>query len=170
VRDARSKVDTANLLLLQTELRAPIDGKVESLRVHAGQTVQAGEWVARVVRDETPRSLVAFVPERDAAFLRVGAFAHVEVDKLPAGEFGLAEARVVRVGSELAEPAEVAAALGDAAPKGVHVRVELALQDGPGTARVRPYLRPGTLVTARIALRDRRLLAIVFEPARKWLR
>jgi hypothetical protein len=30
-------------------------------------------------------------------------------------------------------------------------------------------LRSGTLVTARIALRDRRLLSIIFEPARRWL-
>jgi len=169
VREARTKLDTANMLLQQTELRAPIAGKVESLRVNPGQTVQAGEWVARVVRDELPKALVAFVPERDAAFLRTGARAYVEVDKLPTGEFGLARAHVVRVGGELADASELAAALGDVAPKGPHVRVDLELDDTPETRKVRPFLRAGTVITARITLRDRRLLAIVFEPLRKWL-
>jgi len=170
IREARAKLDASNMLLQQTELRAPIAGRLESLRAQAGQTVQAGEWIARVVRDGSPQTIVAFVPERDAAFLRVGAQARVEIDKLPAGEFGLARAHIERVGAELADAAELTAALGEGVLTGPHVRVELTLDDAPETERVRQFLRAGTLVTARIALRDRRLLAIVFEPFRKWLK
>jgi hypothetical protein len=89
----------------------------------------------------------------------------VELDQLPVGEFGQLPAQVVRIADELAEPSELSEAFGDGAPHGPHVRVELALLG----ARTRA-LRAGTQVTARIALRDRRLLALVFEPARRWLR
>lgn len=171
VSEARTRRDSARMLLDQTVLRAPIAGRLESLRVHPGQVVQPAEWIARVVRDETPRAITAFVPERDAAFLRVGAKGSIEIDQLPAGEFGHAVAVVTRVAGELAERSELTAALGeDSAPHGPHVRVELALQHDAASAGVWPHLRPGTLVTARIALRERRLFAIAFEPARRWLR
>lgn len=169
VRESRGRRDALALLLSQTELHAPSAGRVESLRVQPGQVVQAAEWVARIVSDAAPSTLLAFVPERDVAFLRSGAAANVELDQLPVGEFGLARAHVTRVADELADPSELTSALGANAPEGPHVRVELTLDDDPSSARIKPYLRPGTLVTARIALRDRRLLAIVFEPARKWL-
>lgn len=169
VSEAQARRDAARVLLQQTELRAPIAGKLESVRAAAGQVVQAGQWFARVVREQVPETILAFAQERDAAFLAPGASATIEIDQLPVSEFGLAKARVVRVGSDLAEPSDLAAALGEAAPKGAFVRVELKLDTGADHERVRPLLRPGTLVTARIVLRDRRLLAIVFEPARRWL-
>ena len=169
VREARTRRDAVRVLLQQTELTAPIEGKVESLRGHPGQVVQAGEWIAKVVRDDVPSTLLAFVPERDVAFLRVGARASVEVDQLPVGEFGHVDARVVRVAGELADRSELVSAFGEAAPNAPHVRVELEVLPNATTARARSYLRPGTLVTARIALRERRLLTIAFEPARRWL-
>lgn len=169
VREARAQRDSVRSLLKQTELRASSTGLVESLRVHAGQVIQAGDWVARVVRDEAPRTLVAFVPERDVAFLRPGAIAAVELDQLPMGEFGHLDAQVVRVAGELADRSELVAALGDSASSAPHVRVELRVLATAGGARLGTRLRPGTLVTARIPLRERRLLAIVFEPARRWL-
>lgn len=171
VSEARTRRDSVRILLDQTVLRAPIAGRLESLRVQPGQVVQAAEWIARVVRDDTPRAITAFVPERDAAFLRAGAKGSVEIDQLPAGEFGHAVAKVTRVAGELADRSELTAALGeDSAPRGPHVRVELELQQDAASAKIWPYLRPGTWVTARIALRERRLLAIAFEPARRWLR
>ncbi|HEX5657860.1 MAG TPA: HlyD family efflux transporter periplasmic adaptor subunit, partial [Polyangiales bacterium] len=165
-RAALQRRNAAHMMLAQTELRAPRSGKLESLRAQPGQVVQQGEWIARVVAEELPHTIVAFAPERDLAFLRRGATARVEIDQLPIVEFGLAHATVTRVGGELAEDGELKAALGEAAPHGPHVAVELALATQP--ARVAALLRPGTLVTARIALRERRLLAIVFEPLRRW--
>jgi membrane fusion protein (multidrug efflux system) len=169
VREAKARLEATRTMRTQTELRAPMAGTLESLRIQQGQTVQPGEWVARVVRDVAPDTMDAFLPERFVAFLQAGAEADVEVDKLPVTEFGFGRAQVTRVAGELADAAELKAALGDAAPQGAHVRVELGLVPGAATDRIRAYLRPGTLVTARIALRDRRLLSIVFEPVRKWL-
>ncbi|MFM2416181.1 MAG: hypothetical protein RL385_904 [Pseudomonadota bacterium] len=169
VREAKARLEATRTLRTQTEVLAPMRGTLESLRIQPGQTVQSGEWVARVVREVTPTTMDVFVPERFAAFLRAGAEADVEVDKLPVTEFGIGRAQVSRVAGELADAAELKAALGDAAPPGAHVRIELTLVPGDETSKILPYVRPGTLVTARIALRDRRLLSIVFEPVRKWL-
>jgi multidrug resistance efflux pump len=166
VQEARTRRDAVQLLLAQAELRAPQAGKLESLRAQPGLVVQQGEWIARVVSEQSPHTIVAFAPERDLAFLRAGATAHVQLDQLPIAEFGLAQATVSRVAGELADESELKAALGAAAPSGPHVRIELVLAEQP--ARVAALLRPGTLVSARIALRERRMLAIAFEPVRRW--
>lgn len=168
VEELRTQRARAEALLAQTTLRAPSTGKLESLRMQVGQVVQANEWVARIVSEQPPRTMVSFVPDRDAAFLRPGALASVELDQLPLIEFGQLPARVERVGSELADASELARELGDAAPKGPHVRVELRLQAGVALQQARALLRPGALGTARIVLRERRLLSILFEPSRRW--
>lgn len=170
VSEARTRRDAARALLEQTIVRAPIAGKVDALRAYPGKVVQASDWLARVVRDTVPETIVAFVPERDAAFLRVGAKSSVALDQLPVGEFGQLTARVTQVGGDLADPSELTGALGDGAPTGPHVRTELALVHDATFGQLRTRLRPGTLVTARIGLRERRLLAIVFEPARRLFR
>ena len=170
VAEAQARRDAVKVLLQQTEITAPTAGKLESLRVYAGQSVQSGELIARIIRDVRPREIVAFLPERDRAFLKEGARANVEVDQLAVAEFGLVPARVKRIGSDLADGAEMQSALGeDVAPRGPHFRVELTLLDSPYTERALPYLRPGTLVTARVALRERRILGLAFDPLRKWV-
>ncbi len=166
---ASARAASARLLLEQTELLAPRQGRVESLMVATGEVVAAGTVVARLVAEDGARLVTAFVPERDRAFVRLGASAHVELDQLPFGEFGSGRARIVRVSSETASAEELARALGAAAPEGVQFRVELELENDPQTARLTSALGSGSLLTVRLPLRTRSVLGLLFEPLRKWL-
>jgi membrane fusion protein len=64
-REATNRRDTAKLLLLQTELRAARDGRIESLVVGEGDVIEAGRVVARLVSLAKDRKVTAFMPESE---------------------------------------------------------------------------------------------------------
>jgi multidrug resistance efflux pump len=167
--EAEAKVEAARIWVGETFVTAPRAGQVEGLSVHTGQLVQTGTLLARIVPGGTQSSLVAFLPERDRAFLREGAEVKLDVDRLPVGEFGSLAARVTRISQDIAHPEELATALGAAAPEGVWFRVALELSEDERMTRLAPYLRSGTLVTVRAPLRTRRIIALLFDPIRRWL-
>jgi multidrug resistance efflux pump len=169
LEQARARRDAARVLLEQTELKASREGRIESLSVSVGEVVEQGTAVARLVPLGTPSTIVAFVPERERAFVKSGTEVHVELDQLPVGEFGSARARVTRVSSEIASPKEVERALGAAAPEGVHFAIELSLLADPNTQRLTNRLGSGTLLSVRMPLRKRRIIALVFDPIRRAL-
>lgn len=169
VHQATTRRNSARILLEQTELHASRDGRVESVLISTGEVIQPGTAVARLVPLTRSHSVVAFVPERDRAFVATGMEVRLELDQLPVGEFGSAAARIVRVSSEIASQAEIERALGAAAPLGVHFGVELLLSDDPKSVRLTQRVGSGTLVTVRMPLRKRRVVALLFDPIRKWL-
>jgi multidrug resistance efflux pump len=168
--DAEARLASITLRVAQTEVRAPVAGVVETLMVSAGDRVDAGALVAHVGPSVVPTSVVAFVPERDRSFMRVGGSAQLELDGLSIGEFGGLPARIARVGREIAQKQEIGRVIGAVSEgEAALVRVELDLVDCEQFRRLRPYLRRGTLMTARIDLRARRIISLVFEPVRRWL-
>ena len=167
---ARDKREALALAARDTTLRAPTQGRVETVLVRSGDTLAVGAAVARLVPDGAPTELVAFLPERDRAFIEVGAKARVELDQLPAGEFGHLAATVERVGADIATNTEVREALGDQVNVGEALyRIELRLDPDSGTPRLRERVRPGSLLAVRMTLRQRRVASVIFEPLRKFL-
>jgi multidrug resistance efflux pump len=170
VKKAADKRDTLALQLQQTEIRAPRAGKIEALVVKVGDPVTVGMTVARLIPEGAPREIVVFVPEADRAFLQEGSDVRIELDQLPAGEFGGLHARVVRIGGDLATGAELQEVLSSETKlEGPSYRVELSLNDSDAVRRIDKLLRPGSLVTARFVLRRRRLASILFEPLRRYV-
>lgn len=169
LRDATTRRDAARRMLAQTELRASRAGRVESLVVSEGDLVGAQKVVARLVPRTAGKTITAFLPERERAFVRSGATVRVEFDQLPVGEFGSVAARVLRVSSEVAARTELEQALGSATPEGVWFSVSVELLDEPRTGALVARLGSGSLVTVRLPVRRRRILALVFDPVRKWL-
>jgi multidrug resistance efflux pump len=163
VESAKNRRAALEVQLRQTEIRAPRAGRVEALVAKVGDRIDVGAPIARIVPRGAAREVVVFVPEADRAFLRENTDARIELDRLPPGEFGRLHARVVRIGADLASPAEVAEVLGSVALEGPAYRVELALADD------RDIAEPGALVTARFVLRKRRLATFLFEPLRRGL-
>jgi multidrug resistance efflux pump len=167
VRRAADRREALNLQLQQTEVRAPRAGRLEALVVKVGDPVSVGMTIARLIPEEAPREIVVFLPEADRAFLHEGSDVRVELDQLPAGEFGKLRATVVRIAVDIATPAEIQEALGETRVEGASYRVELALEEGEAIRRLDKLLRPGSLVTARFVLRRRRLATVLFEPLRR---
>jgi len=165
---AEANAEEARSLLASTEIHAPAAGQIESLLVSPGSVVEAGGLLGNVVPRGAPRIIVAFVPSREIAFVTPGSAATVEVQSLSISEFGLAQARVTRVSSDVATPAEVQAALGEPLSGSV-VRVELELTESEASARMDGHLRSGERVTTRLHRRQRRVLTLLFDFVRKWL-
>lgn len=168
VQRAKDQRDTLAFQLEQTEIRAPGEGRIEAMVVKPGESVAVGAPIARLVPDGAPRQVVVFLPEADRAFLHEGAFVRLELDQLPAGEFGALRARVTRIGQDLATPADVSDALGQARLEAPAYRVELEIVGDDVARRLDRWLRPGSQVTARFALRRQRLAALLFSPLKRW--
>jgi multidrug resistance efflux pump len=169
VSRAEADVEEARARLASAEVRAPASGRVESLSIAAGAVIEAGAVLGNIVPSGAPRSIVAFVASQEVAFVVVGAQATVDVGALPVSEFGRAEARVTRVSSDVATPAEVQAALGEAASAAL-VRVELELVESVTSAKMEGLLRSGDRVKLRLHRRDRRLAGLLFDFVGRWLR
>ncbi|HEU4579043.1 MAG TPA: HlyD family efflux transporter periplasmic adaptor subunit [Polyangiaceae bacterium] len=165
---AEASVEEARTILASTEVRAPASGQIESVLATPGNVVEAGGLLGNVVPSGAPRTIVAFVPSRDIAFVTPGASATVEVQSLPISEFGLGKAVVTRVSSDVATPTEVQATLGETL-QGTVVRVELELTDSETSAQMEPHLRSGDRVTIRLHRRERRVITLLFDFVRRWV-
>lgn len=149
---ARAAVEEARASLALAEVRSPVAGRVASVLVTPGERARPGVPLAEVVPAGALRSLVAFVPSRDAQRVHAGMAAHVALEAAHA--FGGAPARVTRMLPS--DGHETLAPLSRDAHATPFVAVELALLDAassdalaaslPSGARVRVHLhaeRPG---------------------------
>lgn len=171
VQDAETKRNALAFSLNQTSINAPQAGYLEAVLVRPGDVVQPGGAVGRLVAGGAPSKIIAFLPERDRAFVTPGAEIRVEVEQLPYAEFGTLKGRVDRVATDLAARYEVTEALGEEAQyPGPSYRVELSLLEDDRAKQLSSKLRAGMLVNARFTLRRRRLISLVLDPLRRWLR
>jgi len=163
---ARAAVLEVETLITHAEVRSPAAGRVESLLAKPGEVVQAGQLLAQIVPQGAPRSIVAFLPARETAFIAVGTAARVELESLPVSEFGMAQASVRRISTDIADPQEQTAAFGQATP-GATVRVELEIESAGD--KMAPHLRSGERVIVRLHRRERRIISLMFDFARTLL-
>ena len=161
---AQARRDAAALMLERATIVAPRDGLLEAVLVRPGQVLAAGAFVGKLVPLGAPTQLVAFIDEKDRAFLSRGAPVRIELDQLPLSEFGWWRGTVERVAEDVASPAELEELLGAGAASGrVVYRVDVAVGESSGSSRRLPRLRPGMLATVRVTLRRKRVLSLVFR-------
>jgi multidrug resistance efflux pump len=165
---AEASVEEARALLAATEIRSPAAGRIESLLIAPGTVASAGGVLGNVVPNGAPRTIVAFVPSREIAFIQPGAPATVEFASLPVSEFGLGKAKVSRVSTDVATAPEVQGTLNEAAT-GPVVRVELELVDSPASEKTLALLRSGERVKVRLHRRERRLITLLFDFVQRWV-
>jgi multidrug resistance efflux pump len=169
VREAEVGLAEAKALAVLGSVLAPETGRVESLLVSEGQVVQAGSILARIVPDGTASCAVVFAPAKDASFLRVGLEASLEFPSLPVSEYGKARAKVTRVASDKALPAEVSDVLGaDPGASSGLVRLEMNLVNDATWKKMAPRLHSGAHVIARLETRKRRIITLLFDFLRTW--
>ncbi|HDZ44210.1 hypothetical protein LCGC14_0368730 [marine sediment metagenome] len=77
----KAQMQLAEAMLERSVIKAPIDGIVNLLPVEEGEYVQPGTLVAEIV-DLDEIKVVVDVPERDVAFMELGAAVPVIVNKL----------------------------------------------------------------------------------------
>jgi multidrug resistance efflux pump len=171
IDSAEGRVAATAFLLGQTLVRAPTDGAVEAMLVKPGDALRAGQILCKLIPQGSALETVAFLAERDRAFVRPGDPVHLELEQLPYAEYGTLRARIERISDDLASPYEIQEALGEhLRVTGPCFRVVLALTDDGATRRAGIPLRSGMLVQARFTLRRQRLITLVLDPLRRWFR
>ncbi len=168
---AQAKVDAIGVNVDQGVLQAQEDGVVEAILVKPGDVVQPGQVVGRLVPKGDPLQVVAFLPEKDRAFVKPGDTAHLELDQLPYSEYGTLKAQVLRISDDLASPYELQEALGqNAKPEASVYRVELKVLEDEAARKAGVRLRTGMLLNARLTLRKQRPITLVLDPLRRWFK
>jgi multidrug resistance efflux pump len=171
IEDARARCDSIQFALDAAVVRAPSAGVVGSMAVRPGDSLQVGAFVARIVSDGAPRTVVVYLPERDRAFVDPGSRVRVELDQLPVWEFGALVGSVTRVSSEMASERDLRDTLGDQVKllQEPMYRVDVTLDEDAVYSRFGSRLRPESLANVRFTLRTRRVITVLFEPLKRWL-
>lgn len=163
---ARSKAQWLASSLTRSELRAPVDGDLEGLDVQVGDQVQSHQALASLFTQSTPTSAVVFVEERERSALRIGAPARLEVDQLPSAQFGTLTGHVSGLSAHTANTRELQSNLADGPACRTHCfRVEITLDLSARNRKLLQQLATGAPVTARLSLRQRR----VIDLWREWI-
>jgi len=171
IQNAEVRTEALAFALGQTLLEAPEDSVVEAMLVKPGELVRAGQALCKLIPRHAPLHVVSFLEEKDRAFVKPGDEVQLELDQLPYAEYGTVRARVERISDDLASRFELHEALGDTPlPNLPTFRIELRITDARAVAKAGIPLRSGMLMNARFTLRRQRLITLVLDPLRKWLR
>ncbi len=167
---SQSKRDALDSSLRQTNVLAPVAGFLEALVARPGDLLQPGQTIAKIISEDSPLQVVAFLPEKDRAFVKSGDQVLLEMEAYLFTEFGTLKGRVTRIGSDLASQYEIQEALGETGKLDTPAyRVEIELQPERSKRLSGVKIRPGMLLSARFTLRRQRLITIVLDPLRRWL-
>jgi multidrug efflux pump subunit AcrA (membrane-fusion protein) len=166
VMGAEAHFRGTSVLAMDATVLASESGIVDTLLVHSGDSVRAGQTVARIIPSGVPLRVVAFVAERDRADLKVGDAVALEIDRLPKAEFGEGKGRILRVATDVSPLEDIRDTLGDGQVLGAVVRVDVEITAFPkGKAAT-----AGTALTARFVTKRRTPLAILMDPILKRVR
>ncbi|MCB1761111.1 MAG: HlyD family type I secretion periplasmic adaptor subunit [Gammaproteobacteria bacterium] len=148
--------DRLELRIADLLLRAPVDGSVEQLQIHAaGAVVDAAQPLMKLVPWPHLLEVEARLSDRDAGFVAVGQEAKIKVDAFPYTRFGTLQGVVSSVAAESTSDGSGASSY--------RLRVGLAPQRL--TPRGEPQtLLPGMRVSVEIRTGERRLIEFFLAP------
>lgn len=161
-------------------ITSPIDGTVQQSLINTvGQVITIGTELMRIVPEDTPLEIEAYLPNRDIGFVAAGQSAVIKVEAYPFTRFGLLEAKVARVATDaIPEPdaqqveTEAAKQLRATIPTGNMQRMQNLVFPATVTpnkttisvnGRDMP-LSAGMAVTVEIKTGKRRILEYLFSP------
>lgn len=154
------------------QIRAPVDGTVENLRVRTvGSAVQAAQPLLSIVPRGGPLFVEALVPNAEIGFVRVGQAVQVKVDAYPFTDYGMLHGVITSIGRDSVEGLEEGGRAEASVPSGFKVRVRLqedALRYGdcsPGSRDCHALrLTPGMRVQAEVRTGRRRIIQYLLSP------
>lgn len=154
------------------QIRAPVDGTVEQLKVRTvGGTVQAAQPLLDIVPSGGPLFVEALVPNGEIGFVRLGQTVQVKVDAFPFTDYGMLHGVVTSIGRDSVQGLDEDSRPDPAAPTGFKVRVRLndnALRSGDcraGSTQCHVLrLSSGMRVQAEIRTGRRRIIQYLLSP------
>jgi len=146
-------------------VKSPVDGRIASQLVKAGQAVEAGQPLLSVLPDDEALEAELWVPSRSIGFVAPGDEVMLRYQAYPYQKFGHQRGTVRRVSRNALASRELQSANGMGSAAEPHYRVIVALRQQSVMAYGNPEpLRPGMLLEADILGEQRRLIEWIFEP------
>jgi hemolysin D len=154
---AENSLKAANTKLKYTFISAPVSGVVTDLKIHnIGEVTKPGETFAEIMPNGASLVLSAFLPNREAGFVKKGMVVRMKFDAFPYQRYGTVSGKVLFI----APDATVDQQLGSGYY--VEVALERSIIGGQMTS-----LKAGQTATAEIVTRQRRIIDILFEPLKQ---
>lgn len=148
----------ANETNQQSEIVAPISGRVNQLAVHTlGGVVSEGQAIMMIVPDDATMEIEAYADNKDIGFIQQGQNAEVKVETFNFQKFGMVNATVDEISPDAGS---------DAQNKETYQKYRLTLgleNDDSGID-----LTPGMNVTAEIKIKKKKIIDFFLDPFRKY--
>ncbi|WP_321380365.1 HlyD family type I secretion periplasmic adaptor subunit [Rhizobium sp.] len=168
--------------LVETKLRAPIDGVVQQLAIHTlGGVVTPAQQLLQIVPDDQSLILETKVANADVGFIRAGQEAQIKVETYNFTRYGLVHGHVISISPDVVtEDKRAIGVSGDQNSDGKTSQSDTTNQSPAYIARIAPdtltmkidgrdeTLKPGMAVTAEIKTGSRRILQYLLSPIREY--
>lgn len=150
------------------QINAPISGLLVNRTIEAGQAVQPGQVLMKVLPSDSQLQAQLLIPSRAIGFIEVGDVVLIRYQAFPYQKFGHHQGRVSKVSRSALNANEIRALNDDlqVVEPLYRVSVELDVQGIAAYGKVEP-LKPGMLLDAEIMGEKRRLFEWVIEPLMK---
>lgn len=154
----QEELTKANQTNQQSEILAPVSGRVNQLAVHTvGGVVSEGQALMMVVPDDALLEVEAYADNKDIGFIQVGQEAEVKVETFNFQKFGMVKAEVQEISPDSYNDSK------DQKRDGKY-RLTLSVEkDDSGIG-----LQPGMNVAAEIKIKKKRVIDFFLDPFRQY--
>lgn len=164
----RTKRDSLVFSMAQTRVTASEAGIVEGLHVRAGDVVNTGQSVGRLLTGGGSPMAFALLAEKDRAKVHPTDAVRLEVDQFPVGEWGVLKGTIHRIGESPVSLAELREFFGEETKiDSASYLVEIAIPSGQSRPIARQQLQSGMAFQARYTLQRQRPISFLLEPLRR---
>ena len=148
----------ANETNVQSEITAPVSGRVNQLSVHTvGGVVSEGQALMMVVPEDATLEVEAYADNKDIGFIQKGQEAEVKVETFNFQKFGMVKAKVAEISPDVIDDKQ------DKEKDGKY-RLTLSV-DGDDSGI---DLSPGMNVSAEIKIKKKRIIDFFLDPFRQY--
>ncbi|MBE6102690.1 MAG: HlyD family type I secretion periplasmic adaptor subunit [Selenomonas ruminantium] len=154
----QEELTKANETNVQSEITAPVSGRVNQLAVHTvGGVVSEGQGLMMIVPEDATLEIEAYADNKDIGFIQVGQEAEVKVTTFNFQKFGMVNAEVAEISPDVVQDDS------NKERNGTY-RLTLSLEgDASGID-----LSPGMEVTAEIKIKKKRIIDFFLDPFRQY--
>ena len=154
----QEELTKANETNVQSEITAPVSGRVNQLSVHTvGGVVSEGQALMMVVPDDVTLEIEAYADNKDIGFIQKGQEAEVKVETFNFQKFGMVEAKVAEISPDVIDNTQ------DKQKDGKY-RLTLSLDEDQSGID----LSPGMNVAAEIKIKKKRIIDFFLDPFRQY--
>ena len=149
------KADETNT---QSEILAPVSGRVNQLSVHTvGGVLSEGQALMMIVPDDAVMEIEAYADNKDIGFIELGQKAEVKVETFNFQKFGMVQAKVDEISPD---------AVSDRNDRERDQKFRITLSVDGDDSGIK--LTPGMNVSAEIKIKKKRIIDFFLDPFRQY--